>query len=430
MTEIEHSLLAIDYVADFNQTDYNRRISAGLVSSGWQQEQRVVNALGLRCDFEKNGVWVEVEFGNARSYYQGYVKFMLAKKYREARLGLLLCPTNVFAGLLCELGSKRAQQDVVCERFSGSTESVIDQDLAAIEDLNGGLDRLVSQLRLWHGGLVIEPGHFAGWSLGARFYPVLYMLTRVGAARDWGTGLPLKSSLLGQMSRLEVHHIFPKAQLYKKGYERSDVNAVANFCFLTKLTNLNISDTRPEIYFPQIEQSHPGALASQWIPMDPELWKMENYQAFLAARRELLAKAANEFMLDLLHGDDSVLKAPVAAASAPTQSVVAVPVIIGGIDNEDEEYELQALMDWVTAQFLPEGSRMYEIVDPNSGAPIAMLDLAWPNGLQEGFSQPVTVLLNEEAEVHNLANSHGFRYFTNVEDFKQYVLHEVMGEAL
>ena len=76
----------------------------------------MVDALGLRCDFEKNGVWVEVEFGNARSYYQDYVKFMLARKYREARLGLLLCPTNVFAGLLCELGSKRAQKDVVCER--------------------------------------------------------------------------------------------------------------------------------------------------------------------------------------------------------------------------------------------------------------------------------------------------------------------------
>jgi hypothetical protein len=116
VAEIERSLLAIDYVAEFNQADYNRRINDGLVGQGWQQEQRVVDALGLRCDFEKNGVWVEVEFGNARSYYQDYVKFMLARRYREARLGLLLCPTNLFAGLLCELGSKRAQQDVVRER--------------------------------------------------------------------------------------------------------------------------------------------------------------------------------------------------------------------------------------------------------------------------------------------------------------------------
>ena len=101
-------------------------------------------------------------------------------------------------------------------RFSGSTESFIDQDLAALEGDDGGLDKLLEQLRLWHGGLRAEPGHFTGWSLGARFYPVLYLLTRMGAARDWGTGLPLKASLLGKMSRLEVHHIFPKAQLYKR----------------------------------------------------------------------------------------------------------------------------------------------------------------------------------------------------------------------
>lgn len=319
-------------------------------------------------------------------------------------------------------------QSAMWGRYSSTTEGTIDQDLEAIVDLNGGLDRLISQLRLWHGGLQVEPGHFSGWSLGARFYPVLYMLTRVGAARDWGTGLPLKSSLLGKMSRLEVHHIFPKAQLYKKGYGRSEVNAVANFCFLTKLTNLNISDARPEIYFPLIEKSHPGTLASQWIPMDPELWKLENYPAFLAARRELLAKAANDFMLELLHGDDSVLKAPGATAVVQAQPAIVIPATIGGIDSEDEENELLALMEWVSEHSLPEGSLMHEFADPSSGAPIAMFDLAWPNGLQEGFSQPVAVLLNEEPEVLALANSHGFRYFTNVDDFKQHVLHDVIGE--
>ncbi|TLM69224.1 MAG: DUF262 domain-containing protein [Deltaproteobacteria bacterium] len=317
-------------------------------------------------------------------------------------------------------------QSAMWGRFSGSTESVIDQDLAAIEDLNGGLDRLISQLRLWHGGLVTEPGHFAGWSLGARFYPVLYMLTRVGAARDWGTGLPLKSNLLGQMSRLEVHHIFPKAQLYKLGHGRADINAVANFCFLTKLTNLNISDKRPEVYFPQVEKSHPGALASQWIPMDPELWKLENYHAFLTARRELLANAANDFMIDLLHGDDSLMKAPVAVVQI--QPAVAVPITVTRIDSENEEEELLALVEWVAEKGLPEGSLLHEIADPVSGESMAIFDLAWPHGLQEGLSQPVAVLLNEEQEVHTLANNQGYRYFTNVQEFKNYVLREVVAE--
>ena len=59
---------------------------------------------------------MEVEFGNARSYYQDYVKFMLAKKYQSARLGVLICPTNSFASLLCELGRQRARENVVGER--------------------------------------------------------------------------------------------------------------------------------------------------------------------------------------------------------------------------------------------------------------------------------------------------------------------------
>lgn len=117
ISQIMESLHAVEYDAGYSQLDYNSLISTGLIDRGWQREQRVVNELGLKCDFEKNGVWVEVEFGNARSYYQDYVKFMLARKYRAARLGLLLCPTTSFAALLCELGQKRARENSVSERL-------------------------------------------------------------------------------------------------------------------------------------------------------------------------------------------------------------------------------------------------------------------------------------------------------------------------
>jgi len=116
ITQLKQSLATDEYDAGLSQSDYNGLISEGLTGSGWNREQRVVPELGLKCDFEKNGIWVEVEFGNARSYYQDYVKFMLARKYRAARLGLLLCPTTAFAALLCELGQKRARENSVSER--------------------------------------------------------------------------------------------------------------------------------------------------------------------------------------------------------------------------------------------------------------------------------------------------------------------------
>lgn len=303
-------------------------------------------------------------------------------------------------------------------RFSGSTESFIDQDLAALEGVDGGLDKLLEQLRLWHGGLRAEPGNFTGWSLGARFYPVLYLMTRMGESRDWGTGLPLKSNLLGKMSRLEVHHIFPKAQLYKRNVSRPEVNALSNFCFLTKDTNLVITDRLPEEYFPKVEAAHPGALASQWIPTDPALWRIENFREFLEARKALLAAELNRRMEDLLHGDSRWLagSSPVALSAPAT----------GGVTSSDEEQQLEALNLWMEAEGLPAGVLSYDFADAATGEQKAVFDLAWPSGIQAELSQPVTLLLNEPAETLQVASQAGFRCFTSVADFQSYVKAEVL----
>jgi hypothetical protein len=304
-------------------------------------------------------------------------------------------------------------------RFSGSTETFIDQDLAALEGQNGGLDSLLEQLRLWHGGLRLEPAHFTGWSLGARFYPVLYMLTRMGEAQDWGTGLPLKSSLLGKMNRLEVHHIFPKARLYKSKHNRPDVNALANFCFLTKDTNLNISDRLPEDYFPEIESKHPGALASQWVPTDPVLWKIERYLDFLEARKALLAAEANRRFEELLHGEKSWM-----GIAAPVTD--EVPATESGATDEVLENELQSLNDWVESQGLPRGQIQFDYADPATGSQKALFDLAWPDGLQPGLSAPVAVLLHEIGDVLAIASGVGYRCFTTSTDFRTYITNEIL----
>jgi len=305
-------------------------------------------------------------------------------------------------------------------RFSGSTESVIDQDIAVIEGGGDALDRLIEQMRLWHGSLRVEPGHFSGWSLGARFYPVLYMLTRIGEAKDWGLGIPLKQNLLGKMSKLEIHHIFPKAQLYKAKYNRAEVNALANFCFLTKETNLNISDRLPEQYFPEIESQHPGALASQWIPMDKELWKINNYPDFLAARRELLAEATNKFLEELLHEDTRWLEASQRPIPKDT-SLINV-----GIADDSEEALLSELNGWIMGLSLSAGEMSFEYANPETGEQEAIFDLAWPLGLQEGLTEPVAVLLNEGPDVLALANKAGFRCFTDINSFKDYVKREII----
>jgi hypothetical protein len=246
----------------------------------------------------------------------------------------------------------------------------------------------------------------------------------MGDSRDWGTGLALKANLLGKMNRLEVHHIFPKAQLYKHNYRRAEVNSLANFCFLTKDTNLEISDRLPEEYFVEVEKAHPGALASQWIPNDPELWKIKNFRDFLEARKILLATEVNKRMEELLHGDNRWL------SGSPAPVISLPPSSIGGITSEEEEEQLEEVNDWMEEHGLPRGIMSYDFADLQTGEQRAVFDLAWPNGIQEELSQPVAMLLNEGNDIIALASQAGYRCFTTVADLKRYVQTEILAQEM
>lgn len=52
---------------------------------------------------------MEVEFGDARTYYQDYIKFLLGFQQRTASVGVLIVPTEGFARALCAVGRKRAR---------------------------------------------------------------------------------------------------------------------------------------------------------------------------------------------------------------------------------------------------------------------------------------------------------------------------------
>jgi hypothetical protein len=306
-------------------------------------------------------------------------------------------------------------------RYAGSTETVLNVDLAAIEQKDGALDRLIQQLRQDRGDLAVKPQDFWGWSRGARFYPLLYMMTRIFRSQDWGSGLELSHGMLGRHARLEVHHIFPKALLYRHGFDRTEVNAIANFTFLTRETNEIVTDRDPVEYFEEILRRHPGALESHWIPMDRELWKVENYTRFLDARRELLADAANRFLRSLLEGG---IPEPEKSSSILDREVPLVP---GQIESDDEESILRECNAVMARQRLPEGELLYEVADADTGEPLAVLDLAWPDGVQPGLSQPVAILINESSETLEIATAAGFRCFTDVESFLSYVSQEILG---
>lgn len=292
-------------------------------------------------------------------------------------------------------------------RYGGSTESSLAQDLNVI-NRGDGIDGLTFQLKQTRADLNIRPEDFWGWSTGARFYPLLYMLTRMSHARDWGTNVELRDYLLGKNSSLEVHHIFPKARLYEKGKNKAIVNALANYSFLTKETNLEISDRLPSEYMPEYYQKHPDAIQSHWIPEDPVLWKIENYEVFLAERRKLLAKAANTFLGQLLSG---------TAGATPLESFSSRRL---HTTDDAEEEAIEELSLWMENHGLQPGTSNHALLDDN-GNIVAIIDLAWPQGIQNGLSEPIALLLNETADTQAIVSRYGYRYYTDVTEFKEYI---------
>ena len=306
-------------------------------------------------------------------------------------------------------------------RYSTATETTLDQDLEAIERIETGLNRLIELLRRNRGDLNLDASDFMGWSISARFYPMLYMLTRVQGSLDWETGSELSAHMLGRNSSLQLHHIFPKSLLYDHDppYPMQEVNQIANLTFLTQETNLKVSNQDPACYLERYARDNPGVLESHWIPMNPELWKLEKYSEFLKERRKLLSAAANCFLESLASGTVPEHPAVIGALEQ------AEP--LGGIVSSEEEQVLLDTNVWVTEQGLSEGEFGYELVDESSGQLRATLDLAWPDGIQEGYSLPVVLLIDESPEVERLVNQAGYRSFTSPEDFRAYVRSEILG---
>jgi hypothetical protein len=307
-------------------------------------------------------------------------------------------------------------QTLLWGRYAGSVESTMRQDLTQLDPLDTGLDKLIGLFRQTRADLSLRPDDFLGWSRGARFYPLLYMLTRVCKARDWEGGIELSSHLLGHLQTLQVHHIFPKKVLYMHKYERPQVNAIANFTFLTQSANLWVLDREPAEYFSEVEERNPGALESHWVPMDKSLWKPQNYLDFLAARRQLLAVAGNQFL-------DTLLKGTIPEEKPSPSILDKAPPLFA--EAEDDEKLLIELNQWVVDQGLPAGVLNYQIPD-HLTPEFEILDLAWPDDLQVNLSHAVAVLPDRRNGASEAAAQAGFRVFTSVEKFKAYVTHEVL----
>ena len=101
-----------------DQAAMNERIREALARLGWSpepyilidREERPIDTR-LRGDFEKSGVFVEVEFGNVASFYRDLFKFHIAGTTGAARVGVIVVATDALARLF-DQGQARFEQAV------------------------------------------------------------------------------------------------------------------------------------------------------------------------------------------------------------------------------------------------------------------------------------------------------------------------------
>lgn len=190
-------------------------------------------------------------------------------------------------------------------RYTAQTDQRLEQDVSLVVRYDNPWQTLREQIVDQRGRIEVKASDLEGrWSQHP-LYRMTYVIAKTQGALDWFNGMPLGATH-GKIYRLHSHHIFPTSLLYKTSFDsdnhlhRKSVNEIANYAFLTADTSSDLYNVCPEDYFPQAEEKYPGILSKQFIPMNPELWKINRYADFLQARRELIARKINEYMNTLI----------------------------------------------------------------------------------------------------------------------------------
>ncbi len=204
---------------------------------------------------------------------------------------------------------------LVHQRYTSQTNSRLEHDVTVVNREDSPWDSLLNQIVDQRGRLEVLPDDFEGRGTSHPLYRMSFVLAKSTGSVDWFNGISLATPI-GDSYDIHSHHIFPQSALYQSYYssdshlDRKLVNAVANRAFLSGPTNLSIGNRVPEDYLPEVMERFPGALESQFIPMDCQLWRLDRYRDFLRTRREMLASGLNRMFNSLTSDDDPSYSRP------------------------------------------------------------------------------------------------------------------------
>lgn len=169
-------------------------------------------------------------------------------------------------------------------RYVGPTETRLDEDIKSIDETKS-LDKAFNNLKNQVGRLYVDKESFVGRDKSKKL--LLYVVAREKGAEDWFKGHKITTT------DYEEHHIFPRSLLKKRNVDINLIDDIANLAFLTERANRSISNSYPFEYFKTIDNEK---LKKQFVPIDKNLWKLNDFKKFIEMRRKKIVSEVNSFL--------------------------------------------------------------------------------------------------------------------------------------
>lgn len=204
---------------------------------------------------------------------------------------------------------------ILTARYSGSPESQMDFDIKkmskeTVEQYITDVESAELAEGFWEFGLVQN----FNTSVSTSPYFQTYLAAQV---KNKDKGFLSREITVADLiiHRGDIHHLFPKDYLKKRGRKRGEYNQIANYVFMQSETNIKIGNKEPREYFDSIlNQVQNGDmfygaitdydqlianLDQNCIPhaiLDADI---DNYEDFLQERRKLMAKKVKKYYKSL-----------------------------------------------------------------------------------------------------------------------------------
>ena len=224
-------------------------------------------------------------------------------------------------------------------RYVSQLPQKLDRDLRLVRDSGQPFDELLRVIQDER-TLEIMPDEFEGRTISHPLYAMMKWYFKSRDAYCLTTGVKLRQPM-GRKYTLENDHIFPFSKLKAAGYGVENrikyalAQEMTNRAILTGIANRTKSATTAKDYLAEVVERNPDALGKQCIPTDPALWETESYEAFLKARRKILASELNAFLSAIT--ETELPKAPLTLAD-----MIA--------EGESAELEFKQTLRWCTKE--------------------------------------------------------------------------------